>query len=585
MKQFYNKSYIFLILAALVIATVIAFEPMRHNQFVDYDDEDYVTENPQVTRGLTPESFVWAFTTGHASNWHPLTWLSHMLDCQLFGLQPFWHHLINLLFHIANTLLLFWLLKKTTGALWRSAFVAAAFALHPLHVESVAWISERKDVLSSLFWMLTIAFYVRYTEQPNKIRYLLVILIFALGLMAKPMLVTLPFVLLLLDYWPLNRLQWPDKNNQSSPSESESVTPTGCRYSISFLIKEKIPLFVLVILSSIITFIVQQKGGAVAPAAFSLRILNALVSYMMYIGKIIWPTRLAILYQHPTYHILLWPTAVAIFLLPMITIRISRLSRTYRYLPVGWLWYLGTLVPVIGIIQVGNQAMADRYMYLPSIGIFIILTWGAVDFLAKWHYRKIILGISAVLLLVAMLLCTRAQVRHWRNSLTLFGHTVEVTKGNYIMRTKYGISMLKAGRADEAISQFNEVLKIKPQYSEAKSGLGDSFLTQGKLDEAITSLNEALSTDKKQPEVYHNLGTAYARKGKLDLAIQNYNEALRQKPNFLGAHLNLAKALMVQGNLDLAVKHCREALRINPHDNQAQQLLNKILAAQNKLFR
>lgn len=568
---------------ALILITVIAFEPMRYNRFVDYDDGTYITENPQVTAGITRESALWAFTARHAYNWHPLTWLSHMLDCQLFGLNPSRHHLTNLLFHVANTLLLFYLLQKMTGAVWRSAFVAAAFALHPLHVESVAWAAERKDVLSSLFWMLTILAYMRYTERPRTGRYLLVILVFALGLMAKPMLVTLPFVLLLLDYWPLKRFRWDRQDLQGALPQYESPDDRRCECSTSLLIKEKVPLLALAVVSCIITFIIQQKAGAVAPLALPLRIFNALVSYIRYIEKIAWPSGLAVLYPHPTYRLLFWPTVAAVLLLPAVTIWVLRLAKTHRYLPVGWFWYLGTLVPVIGLVQVGNQAMADRYMYLPSVGIFIIVAWGAVELLAEWRYRKIALGISAGLLLAAMLACTRMQVCHWRNNLTLFGNAVEVTENNYIMLDKYGLAMLKQGRLDEAVTQFSKALRIEPRHLDARKNMGDALLMKGRLDEAVTCFNEVLRVNKDWPEAYLNLGTAYARQNKYDLAIQNYNAALQLKPDYLSAHINLALALMLQDNIDQALQHCHDALNINPNDSRARQLLNQLLTKQGKL--
>ncbi len=582
MKRLNHKLFVFLICGALILVTAIAFEPMRFNGFVDYDDGTYVTENPRVLRGLTSESVLWAFTSRYAGNWHPLTWLTHMLDCQLFGLNPLWHHLNNLILHIAATLLLFYVLQKMTGAVWRSAFVAAAFAVHPLHVESVAWVAERKDVLSGLFWMLTVLAYMRYAEQPRIGRYLLVILCFVLGLMAKPMLVTLPFVLLLLDYWPLKRYIGASQGRQKTVMQSELPDHSRCECPGSLLIWEKVPLFVLVGISCIITFYVQQEAGAVAPLPIPLRIVNALVSYIRYIEKIIWPSRLAVLYPHPTYRLLLWPTVAALVLLPAVTIRIIRLAKTHKYLPVGWFWYLGTLVPVIGIVQVGNQAMADRYMYLPSIGIFIIIAWGAPDLMAQRPYRKITMGISAGLLLAAMLMCTRVQVRHWQNDAALFGHAAKVTKDNYIMRNKYGLAMLKAGRPDEAIAQFGEVLRTRPRHLEARKNMGDALLLKGRLDEAIACFSEVLRADKNWTDVYLNLGTTYTKQGKYDLAIQNFEEALRQKPDYVAAHLNLAITLMLKGDFQTAIEHCNDALQTNPNDSRAQQILNEVLARQTK---
>ncbi|MEE9371337.1 MAG: hypothetical protein V3W45_07715, partial [Sedimentisphaerales bacterium] len=365
-----RQKIILLVYLALALATAIAYEQVRHNDFVSYDDFAYVTENPDVSSGITRNSVIWAFTSVHVGNWHPLTGLSHMLDCQLFGLDAFWHHLTNLFFHIANTLLLFAVLKKITGAVWRSAFVAAAFALHPLHVESVAWLAERKDVLSGLFWMLTIAAYIRYAQCPTIRKYLLVVLVFALGLMAKPMLVTLPFVLLLLDYWPLGRFQWSPESISEVSTPSESID-TGYQKVTTFrLLSEKIPLFVLSAASSVVTFIVQKSQGAVMAMEIfpvRLRIANALVSYTGYIDKMLYPSRLAVLYPF-SGDILTWQPIVSLLLLAIISAGVIYAARRSPYLAVGWLWYIGTLVPVLGLVQVGSQAMADRYTYLPSIG-------------------------------------------------------------------------------------------------------------------------------------------------------------------------------------------------------------------------
>jgi len=385
----YGKSQ--LIYLALALVTFVAFVQVGHNDFINYDDAEYVTENEKVQKGLNIESFVWAFTTGHASNWHPLTWLSHMLDCQLYGLSPAGHHLTNLFLHLLNTLLLFGVLKTMTRAVWPSAFAAVLFAVHPLHVESVAWIAERKDVLSAFFWMLTMAAYLRYTKHPCIVRYLPVVFAFALGLMTKPMLVTLPFVLLLLDYWPLKRLQFGRINIPESQSHKR-------------LILEKIPLFTLAAISSVITCIVQQSGGAMGGnevLTVGVRLANALVSYVGYIHKMIYPKGLAVLYPHPLDGVGLWQPVVSFIILAVISAGVIFASRKRRYLATGWFWYLGTLIPVIGLVQVGSQAMADRYTYLPSIGIFIILAWGIPELLARWRCRKVIPAVLAGIVLVA----------------------------------------------------------------------------------------------------------------------------------------------------------------------------------------
>ena len=375
MERWRDRLHVLLIYVVLALATSIAFEQVRHNEFVHYDDYDYVVENQQVRAGITCQSIVWAFTAFQKDNWHPLTWISHMLDCELFELNPAGHHLSGLLFHVANTLLLFAVLKKMTGAVWASGFVAAAFALHPLHVESVAWVAERKDVLSGFFWMLTMAAYVRYAERPSVGKYLLVVLSLALGLMAKPMLVTLPFVLLLLDFWPLRRLQLRSQDTNQALPESKSAIKDGYAISLRGSILEKIPLFVLVAASSVITYIAQQSERAMAPMwdlTLGSRLANSFVSYVMYIGKMVYPSRLAILYPHPRGNLPLWQAVVCSLILITISVVVIRIVRR-GYLVVGWLWYMGTLVPVIGLVQVGSQAIADRYTYLPSNGIIVMV--------------------------------------------------------------------------------------------------------------------------------------------------------------------------------------------------------------------
>ncbi|MBL7207805.1 MAG: glycosyltransferase family 39 protein, partial [Desulfobacterales bacterium] len=398
----------------LALTVLAVYWQVGNHEFVNYDDKDYITENQHVQAGLTLKSIAWAFTSTHAGNWHPLTWLSHMLDCQIYGLNPCGHHFTSVFFHILNSILLFLVFKRMTGAFWKSAFVAALFALHPLHVESVAWAAERKDVLSAFFWMLTMGSYIRYVERPGTNRYLLVLLFFALGLMAKPMLITLPFVLLLLDYWPLGRFhvrkpeaaqpseEKPQKDTKSKKRKSrkrlaknavQAKKTTGSDYQWSLalsLLWEKIPLFVLAAASSVVTFFVQQSGGAVRSLdalPLFVRISNALVSYISYIVKMILPHNMAILYPHPK-DFSIWQVAGACLLLACISFIAIRSMKRYPYFAVGWLWYLGTLVPVIGLVQVGLQSMADRYTYIPLTGIFIIIAWGISDLAAKWCYKK-----------------------------------------------------------------------------------------------------------------------------------------------------------------------------------------------------
>ena len=579
------KKHLLLIYTTLAVVTIVAFEQVRLNEFVGYDDDRYVTENPHVKAGMTPESVLWAFTTTRASNWHPLTWLSHMLDCELFGLNPYGHHLANLFFHVANTLMLFWVFNRMTGAVWRSAFVAALFAMHPLHVESVAWVAERKDVLSGLFWMLTMAAYVRYARRPGTGRYMLVFLALCLGLMAKPMLVTLPLVLLLLDYWPLERLQWYRRDEVEELLEGESATVTYQRASPRRLILEKIPLFGLAAASSVITFVVQQSKGAVRSGETfpsSARISNALVCYISYIIKMIYPNRLAVLYPHPGDSLPVWQAIVSLVLLAVFSTGIIYWGRRRRYLLVGWLWYLGTLVPVIGLVQVGSQSMADRYTYLPSIGILIMIAWGVSDLVAKWRYRRIGLGITAGAVLSILVICTRVQLRHWQNNLALFGHTLEVTENNYVMHSNYGGAMFEEGRFDDALAQFNEALRINPKYADARRNAGIVLLRQGKIDEAIAAFAEVLSYRGDWPITHNYLGLAYAQGGEFDLAVQNYSAALQLKPNYVEAFKNLGIVLKEQGKTNAAISKWVKALEFEPDNPDVHYNMGIVMAEQSR---
>ena len=586
MKQVQNKRYVFLIYAALAVATIVAYEPIRHNEFISFDDTIYVTENRSVNEGITPRSFVWAFTPeGKGGNWHPVTWLSHMLDCELFDLNPFWHHLTSLLFHIVNTLLLFYVFKRMTGAVWQSAFVAAAFALHPLHVESVAWVAERKDVLSGFFWMLTIAAYIRYAEQPCIRQYLLVALALCLGLMAKPMVVTLPFVLLLLDYWPLGRFQWGSQSGEGALGQSELVEVSHQQVAVYRLIVEKIPLLVLIVVSCAVTYIVEQSWGTMkAQESVSLisRIANGVVSYISYIIKTIYPSGLAALYPHPGDSLPTWKLIVSVVILAGISAVAIYIGRRRRYLPVGWLWYLGTLVPVIGLIQIGSQAMADRYTYLPSIGIFIIFAFGVAELVKQNRYRKITLGLTAGTVLAALLICTRIQVACWRDSLTLFEHALVVTKNNWMMQNNYAIALHEKGRVDEALEHFKEALRINPKFLEGYNNIGRALLTQGRFDEAIECFKEVLRSKPDHPYANFNLAMIMAQQGKYDDAIKHFSEAVRAKPDWAEAYYYLGLAYAQQGKYEPAIENFREALQINPNYAEARENLDIALSEQDK---
>ena len=515
-----GKYHSVLIYVILALGTAGVFWQVRNCDFVGFDDDDYVAKNDHVKSGLTVEGTVWAFTTNHSANWHPLTWLSHMLDCQLFDLHAGRHHLTNLFLHIANTLLLFAVLKRMTGAVWRSAFVAAAFAVHPLHVESVAWIAERKDILSTLFWMLTIGAYARYTERQGRGWYVLTLAAFALGLMAKPMLVTLPFVLLLLDYWPLGRFEFGEKLKTTKWPD------------LYRLIVEKIPLFALSAVSCAVTVLVQHSYGAVASLSklpIEARVLNAFIAYLKYIEKTFWPSRLAVYYPFPRFLSLVLGVAAAVLLL--VTMRwIIVLSRKHKYLPVGWLWYIGTLVPVIGVVQVGGQAWANRYSYIPLIGLFIIIAWAVPELLAKLPYRKIILGISAVTAISALSVCTYHQLGYWQNKITLFNRVVEVTEDNYYAHLMLAGAFRSQGQLNEAIEHYEQALRIKPSLIDTQNAIGLALVAQHRYSEAIG----------------------------------HYNEALRINPDYFEAHINIAVALSYQGNFDKAWQHYNQALQIRP---------------------
>ena len=577
---------------ALAMTTLAVFMPVAGQGFVNYDDSDYVTENAHVQSGLKWENVVWAFTTGHASNWHPLTWLSHMLDCQLFGLKAGGPHLVSVGFHIANTLLLFLLLRRMTGALWRSALVAALFALHPLHVESVAWASERKDVLSAFFFLLTIWAYVRHVEvqspksnvQSQATRntqhasrftfhvsrfYLLSLSFFVLGLMSKPMLVTMPFVLLLIDYWPLRR---------PGATSLESQPVAGL-----LLLLEKVPFFVLSVASSVITFLVQRKGGAVSTAlTFGERIANALVSYVRYIGKTFWPKNLSILYPHPGH----WPTwqvMASAGLLLAVSAAVILMARRRPYLAVGWLWFCGTLIPVIGLIQVGIQSMADRYTYVPLIGLFIMLAWGIDELMPARPWRGSALAIGAALSLAACGLLTERQIRFWRDSEALFGHAVKVTRDNYLAYNNLGFYLNNQGRTAEAMENYRLSLKINPSYEDALNNLGYALAGQKKYAEAIQLYEAALRVRPRHAEVHNNLGNALSETGKIDEAIQHYLIALQEKPDHADAHNNLGIALAMKSKLDEAIPHFQAAIRAKPGYASAHSNLGNALAVQHKL--
>jgi Flp pilus assembly protein TadD len=472
--------------------------------------------------------------------------------------------------------LLFFILSRITGSLWRSAFVAGLFALHPLHVESVAWVTERKDVLSTFFWMLTMWFYIQYAAQPRLYKYFLALFAFTLGLMAKPMLVTLPFVLLLLDYWPLGRFQ-PGQFKDHNGSEIEkSMSSNKLPPLASRLLLEKLPFFVLAAAASLIAFLTQQSWGAAASVEVlpaRIRIANGLVAYIGYMRKMIWPQDLAVFYPHPGNTLPIWQAAGAGLLLLLISVLALRARRRHPYLPVGWLWYLGTMVPVIGLVQVGKQSMADRFTYIPLIGLFIIIAWTVPCLLAKWRYQRILLFTSAALVLLALMIVTRLQVRHWRNSITLFEHTLAVTTDNQVIHNNLGKALIRKGEIDKARFHYSRALQLQPNSAKAHTNLGNILEQQGKLQEAMHHYYSAVQLDPKLAEAHFNLGNALIRQGKNEEAAYHFAMAVQLQANFAEAHNSLGVTLARQGRLAEAIVHFYRALQLKPDYPQAQKNL------------
>jgi tetratricopeptide (TPR) repeat protein len=570
----------FVVGGVIVLATLVVYWQLRNHEFVSFDDPKYVTENPHVLKGLTLQSAKWAFTTKHASNWHPLTWLSLMLGCELSGAKAKTCHTTNLLFHVANALLLFVLLKRMTGSVWPSGFVAALFALHPLHVESVAWVAERKDVLSTFFWLLTMLAYARYTQRPALIRYMLVVILFALGLMAKPMLVTLPFVLLLLDYWPLERLELSAAARPDTNRQKERV---GKKQTFFRLVSEKVPLFVLSAVSCVITLRVQQDVEVSARLLTIYgRISNAMVSYMVYLCKMIWPARLAVFYPHPKT-LPPWQVAVAGLLLLVISALVIRRARSRKYAIVGWLWYLGTLVPVIGLVQVGVQSYADRYTYVPLIGIFIVIAWAAADLLKNVPYRKLLASMVSTAVLTALAVCTWVQAGYWRNSVTLYEHALDVTRNNHLAHNNLGVVLRDRGRTAEAVEHFEAAAKIFPMYDDAVVNLAAGLVDQGKFDEAINYCTQFLQKGRGNCKLHNNLANALKVAGRIDEAVGHYYKALEFDKNAWQVHCNLGMIMAARGKIDEALKHYRAASKVNPNHPAVRNGLEAALAKKRQL--
>ncbi len=549
----------------LAAAVGAVYAQTLNHEFINYDDDVYVYDNPAVAAGLSGAGVVWAFTHAHGGNWHPLTTLSHMLDCQFYGLRPGGHHLTNVLLHAATVLLLFLLLRRLTGALWRSAFVAAVFAVHPQHVESVAWVAERKDVLSGLFFVLTLWAYARYaqrspSQRPNAgLWYGLALGLFALGLLSKPMLVTLPLVLLLLDFWPLQRL---------------------VKGNVWRLVFEKLPFLVLTVVGCVVTVGVQQEAvESLAVVDLSARLGNAVVAYVEYLGQLFYPAGLALLYLHPGQRPL-WPVAGALLVLLTISVGVLVGHRRMPYLLVGWLWYLGMLVPVIGLLQVGLQARADRYTYLPEIGLYILLAWGAVAFWGNWPCRRAVLGSGAGAIIAGLLLAAHAQTAYWKNSVSLWSRTLACQPGHYLAHNYLGYESDQQGKLAEAVQHYGLALQLKPDDPLARVNLSKVLIEQEKWGEVIQTCQLALQlhpAPKVEGLAHNNLGYALSRQGWLDEAIQQYRLALQLTPASALAHINLGNALYRQGKWEEAIQHYEEELQLQPGDADAQNNLGLAL--------
>jgi len=570
----------------LTVITLLGFLQVSQCEFINFDDPLYVTENTHIMNGVTVDAVRWAFTSTYANFWHPLTLISLMLDDEFFGLIPRWYHLTNLLFHIANTLLLFFAINRMTKAPYKSAFVAALFAIHPLHVESVAWVAERKDVLSTFFWMLTMVAYISYVERPRLKPYIAALAFFIMGLMAKPMLVTLPFVLLLLDYWPLKRFgqkkvapevgagldgsilvnKKKAKSGKKPPLQNigKGARPVEDKYGWAearHLLTEKIPFFALVVLFSVLTYIAE--GAAVIHSPWNVRVRNALVSYVIYIEKTIWPTHLAVFYPHPGL-LPFWQATGAALLLAAVTAAVILTAKRFPYLTIGWLWFAGTLVPVIGIVQLGSFGRADRFTYIPLIGLFIMVAWGVPELLKSWRYRKEALATSSAMIVCSLSIATWIQVGYWRDSITLYDHTLKVTDHNYLIQDNRGLVYDKLGNYRQAIADYNKAIEINPEYAQAYNNRGVAYARLGYPKQAISDYDSAIEINPKNAEVYSNRGIAYGKQGHHKRAIEDFGRAIEINPQYADAYFNRCVAQDKLGNHIQAIQDCDRAIEIHP---------------------
>ncbi len=573
---------IYLLLAGISLA--VFGRTIRHD-FVNFDDDLYVYNTPAIQTGLTIKGMAAAFTNPHARNWHPLTTISHMLDCQLYGLNAGGHHATNVVLHIIAVLLLFRVLRQMTGAVWRSAIVATLFAVHPLHVESVAWVSERKDVLSAVFFFLMLDAYGRYARAASIPRYLVVAIFFAAGLMSKPMLVSAPIVLLLLDYWPLRRFE----KSSLTIGKTKSSERDNQRHIIRRVFLEKIPLFVLSAGAGILTFVLQKRAvGAIPPLPFLWRVENAFASYAIYIWKTLWPTRLAVFYPHPNDSLAIWQVILAVGILLAITVAAIVCRRERPYLLTGWFWYLAMLVPVIGLVQVGEQAHADRYTYLPHIGLFLLAVWLVTDVTVRQHRSQVAVAAAfATLIIVVLAWAAFIQTSHWRNSKTLWTHALAVTSDNDVAHNNLGYLCADRGELDKALSHFEAAARIRSGKRDAhydvgsafvQMNVGDALARKGQSDEAMVHYEEAIRLQPYYSNAYYNRGNVLFAKGRIDEAIADWEKTLQIEPNDADAHTGLGNALLRKGSLQEAIAHYEKALALAPEDPHSRNNVAWVLA-------
>ena len=607
----------------LTVITFSVYQQVLTHDFINLDDESYITNNSRVGNGLSADNIIWAFSTTYFFNWHPLTWLSYFLDSHLFGVNPSAFHLVNVLIHIANTLLLFLFLNQATERPLRSALVAALFALHPLHVESVAWVSERKDVLSAFFGFLAMGSYLSYAKSPKISSYLIVLLFFALSLMAKPMLVTLPFVLLLLDYWPLKRFNSSALTGTSSVSvsfDSDRLPESSASFqkSTMILIGEKTPFFLIAIASAVITIIAQNNSGSIASLdrfPLGLRLANALLSYVFYLLKMIWPQQLSIYYPFPP-EIPLWQSIASANILILISCLVLKYRSRFPYLLVGWLWYLGTLIPVIGIVQVGSQSMADRYTYIPLIGPFIMLVWLAFDMTVSKPVRKVFFSFFTTGMMLSLIAMSSLQVGYWKNSVTVFGHALEIDSKNAVAHLNYGVALNRIGLFKEVINHYKDAIRLAPKWALLYNNLGLAYSELGQLEKALICFEHADGITPNGPSVVKHykrvkkmlaekmdvisklenqaqnepmnidlqieLGNLYQQIYKVEESINHFQHALTINAGNSEAHKGMAMVLTMTGQYQEAEAHLKRVIDTNPHSAEACYLMASLYASQKK---